>query len=349
MNSHASHSPASSRVADPQWFPVDLHVPDRRFTFARLDVEALERSTFMDTRLDASLALTEDVPADELSSIEAPSRPPGWLFHTSFCGSTLLARALHVPPHQIALKEPLIIRRLGDARHANWRVDDLCRTTARLLSRPWQPNGGVLIKATHAALNVAPILLDATPGSRAVLLTSSLDDFLVSNIKKTPETQGKVPALAGRALQAGTLHQRLQAQALQPPDLLCAVALQWAAQRDLLEALRDRYGERVRLLGFDDLARDTEDVATACSQWLQLPAPENAVRARARDVATRNAKATSVAYSAEQRTREAQLVQSRYGDELRRARAWAEQHVLPALHARGRQENDGARRGEPTG
>src|SRR5688572_9854321 len=207
MSTPTDSAPPS--LADAHWFPVDLHVPERRFAFARLDVEALERSTFMDTRLNAQLASLEPVDADRAAALAQPAHAPAWLFHTSFCGSTLLARALHVPPYQVALKEPLVLRRLGDARHAGWDTGDLPSTTARLLARPWNDGGGVLIKATHAALNIAGDLLDASPDSRAVLLTSSLDDFLVSNLKKPADTLAKVPELAERALRAGTLHARL--------------------------------------------------------------------------------------------------------------------------------------------
>jgi len=320
-----------TRATDARWFPVDLHVPDRRFDMAMLDVDALERSTFLDTRLEASLASIEPVPADRLAALPPPPRPPAWLFHTSFCGSTLLARAVHLPEYQVALKEPLVLRRLGDARHSGWPVDGLCDTAVRLLSRPWTQDGDVVLKATHAALNMAPDLLRATPGSRAVLLTSTLDDFLVSNIKKTPETQAKVPALAERALTAGTLPERLPPQALQPPDLLCAVALQWAAQRDLLAGLVREFDERVRVLDFATLADDPEDTVVACAHWWRLSSPEDVLRKRTRDVAHRNAKAMSVEYSAQQRAQEARMIGERFGAELSRARAWAERFVLPSM------------------
>lgn len=327
----ASSAALPAGAGDARWFPVDLHVPERRFMFARLDIDALERSTFMDTRLDAALTSVDHVSADALAALPLPARPPAWLFHTSFCGSTLLARALHVAPLQVALKEPLVLRRLGDARHGGRDAGTLCAVSARLLARPWSADGGVLVKATHAALNVAADLLGATPGSRAVLLTSSLDDFLVSNLKKPRETLEKVPSLAERALQAGTLHRRLPAQALQPPDLLCAVALQWAAQRDVLLGLMARFADRVRLLDFADLARDPVGVSLACSRWWGLPATEDAIRARAADVAQRNAKAMDVSYSAAQREQEGRLVQDHHGDDLKRAHEWARRFVLPAL------------------
>jgi hypothetical protein len=333
MSPFAADTTVLQRAADAAWFPLDLNVPERSFSFGRIDAEALERSTFMDTRLDAAIAQVEAVPADALSAFPVPATPPAWLLHTSFCGSTLLARALHVPARQVALKEPLLLRRLGDARHAGRDLGDLCELSARLLSRPWTDGGGVLVKATHAALNVAPDLLAATPASRAVLLTSSLDDFLVSNLKKNADTQAKIPALAERALQAGTLHLRLPPQALQPPDLLCAAALQWAAQRDLVTSLASRFGDRVRVLDFETLLAAPVDVAVACSRWLRLPACADEVAARAGEVSRSNAKAVSVAYGADQREREAQLVLEHHADLIAHARGWAARFLQPALAA----------------
>ncbi|MFX5622823.1 hypothetical protein ABTE00_21950, partial [Acinetobacter baumannii] len=77
---------------------------------------------------------------------------------------------------------------------------------------------------------------------RGVLLSSDLEDFVVSNIKKTPETQAKIPQLAERALRACSLGPRLPAAALAPPDLLAAATLQWAAQRELAIDLIERVG-----------------------------------------------------------------------------------------------------------
>ncbi|HEY4555061.1 MAG TPA: hypothetical protein VIG68_01300, partial [Lysobacter sp.] len=210
----------SVRFDDARWFPVDLDVVHGRFAFLPIDADVLERSVFLDTRIEARLTDATVVDADALPAGDPP--PPGWLFHTSFCCSTLLARALHLPPALVALKEPLVLRRLADAREAGQDTDALLPQTVALLARPWQPRGAVVIKPTHAALNIAGDCLDATPGSRAVVLSSGLEDFLVSNIKKTPETQAKIPALAERALKAGTLAARLGPGAFAPPDLLCA-------------------------------------------------------------------------------------------------------------------------------
>ncbi|GAB1596553.1 hypothetical protein [Lysobacter claricitrinus] len=312
------------------WFPVDLHVPERWFSFARVAPDVVERSAFLDTRIEARIDDLRRVPVDELPPIPMPLHL-GWLFHTSFCGSTLLARALHGGARTV-LREPLVLRRLGDARRSGADIAGLSDAAARLLGRPWTLGGQVIVKPTHAALNVARDLLDATPTSRAVILTSSLDDFLVSNIKKAPETQAKVSELAERALNASTFGQRLPTPALTPPDLLCAVSLQWAAQRQVCaDLLGAGVAERVRTLDAAQLYSHPDDVAVAAALWLGECTDTGDIRVRASRVATRNAKATDVAYDAAARDREVAAVARHYARELRAARNWFDLNVAPHM------------------
>lgn len=324
-------------LADPRWFAVDLHVPDRRFGFLHLADELIDRAPFLDVRLDAPLADAVQVPAADVPIVVPPR--VAWLFHTSFCASTLLARALHVAPFQIALKEPFVLRRLADARKGGWAVDGLLEASVGLLGRPWHPGGAVVIKPTHVALNVAVSLLEATPASRAIVLTSPLEDFLISNLKKLPESQAKIPILVDRALRATTFGTRLPAAAQQPPDLICAAGLQWAAQRELVVDVLEAAGPaRIRALDADTLLADVPGQVWACAQWLQLPVPRERLLAHTAAVASRNAKAMWEAYGPAVRAREAEAVIAAHREPLRAARAWLDAHVLPAMRPQARND-----------
>ena len=327
-------SSSGVELADARWFATDLHVPDRRFTLRRLDDAVIARSTFLDTRIEApeAPAATAAVELARVAAAALPRAPVGWLFHTSFCASTLLARALHLPPFGVALKEPLVLRRLSDARHGGWSLDGLVEPSVALLARPWHPGGAIVIKPTHVALNVAVDLLAATPGSRAVVLTSPLPDFLISNLKKPPESQAKIPLLVERALRATRFADRLPAAARDVPDLVCAAGLQWAAQQELVRDVVEAIGPaRVRVLAMQPLLDDLPGTAAECAGWLQLPASRAALIAHARDAGRHNAKATETPYGPERRAFEAAIVVDHHRDELRRAHDWLHRHVIPAM------------------
>jgi len=321
-------------LADARWFAADLHVPDRRFGMLHLDEELVERSSFLDTRLEVPLASAQPVAVASVAAATLPSAPVGWLFHTSFCASTLLARALHVPGFAVALKEPLVLRRLSDARKSRWPLEGLVEPTVKLLARSWHPDAAIVIKPTHVALNIAGDLLAATPDRRAMILTSSLDDFLISNLKKPPESQAKIGLLVERALRATRFGERLPALANRPPDMLGAAGLQWAAQREhVLDLALAIGGERLRVMDARQLLDDLADTVWKAAQWLQLPAPRDALIAHAIAVAARNAKALDVGYGPAKRAREAVEVAQHYRHELARARSWLAAHVLPAMRA----------------
>lgn len=306
-------------LADPRWFAVDLHVPDRRFSMLRVD--DVDRPPFLDVRWDIPWKDATPLAADAV-----PTTPPArvaWLFHTSFCASTLLARALHVAPHTVTLKEPFVLRRLADARKSGWPVDDLLPRAVHLLGR----GPCVVIKPTHVALNLAVDLMKATPDSRGIVMTSSLLDFMVSNLKKLPESQAKIPELANRAMQASGL-----AIAAPPPDLVCASALQWAAQRELMFQVLAAVGpSRIRPLDASQYLPDVVAGTRAVAQFLQLPIPDAALATHAAACASRHAKAESAAYSPAQRAHEAVEMAAAHRESLARARAWLGEHVLPKM------------------
>jgi hypothetical protein len=325
-------------LSDARWFAVDLHVPDRRFGVLQIGDDVVDRASFLDTRLPAPLASAAPLAVAEAAKARLPRAPVGWLMHTSFCASTLLARALHVPPHAVALKEPLVLRRLSDAHKSGWSLDGLVAPTVALLARPWHAGGAVVVKPTHVALNVAPQLMTATPGRRGVVVTSSLDDFLISNLKKDAETQAKIPTLVERALKAAPgFRGKLAAAALAPPDPVCAAGVQWAAQRELVcDAITTVGAARLRVLDMDELLRDVPAATVAVARWLELGIPDDALARHAAAAATHNAKALEVGYGPEQRAREAAMVTSHFRGELARGRAWLDAHVLPKMRAAAR-------------
>ena len=298
----------------------------------RLDDDMIARSSFLDTRLPVPLAQAKPLAVAAVAAAKLPRAPVGWLFHTSFCASTLLARALHVPPHAVALKEPLVLRRLADARKWGWPLDGLVEPTLGVLARPWHPGGAIVIKPTHVALNVAADLLAATPDSRGLVLTSALDDFLISNLKKPPDSQAKIPQLIERALRATRFAERLPAAALAPPNLVCAAGVPWAAQREhVLDLVASVGVHRLRGMDASQLLGDVAGTVGKVVLWLQMAVPREVVAAHVAEVAARNAKELAAAYSPEQRAREAGEVARHFSGVLAQARAWLDRHVLPAM------------------
>lgn len=328
----AGATPAAMNWADPAWFPADLDVRGGRIGMLHIDPDVLEHSTFLDTRIAADLQRSLSVEASALPRDLRTAPPVAWLFHTSFCCSTLLAQALHDHPSTVAYREPLVLRRLADARHEGLDLGRWPKICTDLLARPWSPQGRVVVKPTHAALNIGQTLMQASPVSRAIALTSSLPDFLVSNVKKAPETQARIPLLVEMSLSAGQFHRRLPLEALSPPSLIAAAGLQWAAQRELLLEMAERVGtQRLAALDAAELLANLEGVVELAREWWGLPSGSGHHAQRVLDVSRRHAKSTSREYSPQARAYEVEMVSRMHAPLLQQARDWTERYVLPAM------------------
>lgn len=325
-------TPAVIRWQDPAWFPVDVDVRGGRVAMLHIDAEVVEESTFLDTRIAADLQHSLPVGLADVPSGPHAGPAVAWLFHTSFCCSTLLAQALHDHPHTVAYREPLVLRRLADARHEGLDLGPWPGICLGLLGRPWSPEGRIVVKPTHAALNIGQSLMDLSAGSRAIALTSSLPDFLVSNVKKTSDTQARIPLLVEMALTAGQFHRRLPVEALSPPSLIAAAGLQWAAQRELLLDMAEHVGgQRFAALDAADLLSDLGGVIRLARAWWALPQGSGADAQRLQQVSTRHAKLKTREYNAEARAYEVAMISRMHSQALQQARAWTERYVLPAM------------------
>jgi len=66
-------------LADARWFAVDLHVPDRRFAMRLLEDSVIERSSFLDTRIEAPPGESQPLTVAEVEAAAAglPRAPVG--------------------------------------------------------------------------------------------------------------------------------------------------------------------------------------------------------------------------------------------------------------------------------
>ena len=167
--------------ADNDWLPHRLDLRGRSVEFVRIPREVFTAPGFLFeyTPTDASERLS--VPLSRIDDISVDSMPLHFIFHTAFCRSTLLARALNIDGISIGLSEPGII---ADLASAGPQARGLQAPILRLLSRRRDGAKAVFIKPTNHANRIIPELLDAAPDARAVLMTNPLAPFLQSVRKR---------------------------------------------------------------------------------------------------------------------------------------------------------------------
>lgn len=326
--------PASIDASNPAWMPLAYDYPNDRYRMVRVDERVLSDAAFLDQRLGATWEAASWLPAAELAHL-ASADAPSWLFHTAFCCSTLLARALHSPPSALVLKEPGI---LLDLAHLSLREPVPCRLleerihdTVGLLARPRQADTRVVIKPTNAANRLLPEFLAVMPETRAVLLYGSLENFLMSCVKKLPGAEEPMRWMAGYVLPGTHLEQALGI-AGRRLNFIEACVLTWFAQMEIYAlALAHDHMDRLRSLDMQVLLHRPHETVAASAAWLDLTQHEERQTwdARVAGVFSRNSKQSDAVYSPEARSKERELIKAHYGELVRAALAWADQAVAP--------------------
>lgn len=329
---------ADDLIRNPAWHLYDLDMQRGELHFLEVTPDTYRLSAFLDNRIAYTGDRMHGFPlyavADALRN--APTDPPpiAFLFHSSFCCSSLLARSLQLEKRTLVLREPWVLRRLADLkrdlaqRRQSWRPQgpQLLDLVLRLLSKTWDPGESVLIKPTHVANNLALDSLTLRPQARGILLHSDLESFLISNLKKNEETRAKTDAMLLLFDQDTGYSHRFPQLSLKDLAYLQKIAVIWHAQMLLFqELLASPAGPQLRSLDSGVLlARRAETLEAAASFLGYALTPGEAAGIVAGPVWNTHAKDPFSAYDSDRRDAENREVAASHTTELRATMRWTE-------------------------
>jgi hypothetical protein len=179
-----SESQARDLGPSPETFVQDISRTEPSAQIVWLSEDRYREASFLDGRVISPETPTWPAPwADvEAASAALPQSPgPDYIFHLGHAGSTLVSRILGDHPEVHALREPPWLRTLAEAavadpKRALWPdhpVHRLVPPLSRLAARTFRPGQRAMVKATSFASELAPHLLAASPGARAVALVTA--------------------------------------------------------------------------------------------------------------------------------------------------------------------------------
>lgn len=318
-------------------YPQQVDLVRQAVLLVRFDAARRREASFLDDRIlgpatpGAWVPIAQLMHALDAAPSAAPSLPLHFIFHSGHVGSTLLSRLLDDVDGVRPLREPLALRNLADAHDTLALPESLIgapafRALLAMFVRLWRrgdPGAGrVLLKATSSSGRLAPPLLQAVPGARAVYLSLGAEPYLATLLA------GRNSLLDLRWHGPGRMR-RLQARLSQPLPPLHGLsagelaAMSWLAETCSQHDALALAGGAVLALDFEALLADVEGTLRGVLAHFGLPV--DAAPALARSPAlSRYSKAPEQAYSAAergQRLAEARLEQR---DEIRRGLLWLE-------------------------
>ncbi|MEM7360158.1 MAG: hypothetical protein AAF431_13735 [Pseudomonadota bacterium] len=348
-----------------QWFEIlespdyFLHVVDARsgnFGFIRTSRERLANASFVDGR--SPLAVDSkiwQVPIDEAFKWQKTAfrstQPNRFVFHQSFCGSTFLARALHVEEKSFAYKEPNIVAQLANlkaahhplyANKAHW--SQLLNFVLEQFKQSWltlspavnESDHQNLIKPSSWVNTMLPDLATEAGHSNIVLVSQSAEDFLVSVFRGGGERVQFAYALLKHLRSAFPDYYQviseIEQSALDSADLfirltLIAHALQNRAFAQLQALLPAR---ECMTLPYQELQKDPVESAYHAARTLQLGLEKSDLVASVAHNLGQHAKVSHRGYAQQQTDAINAQVRAHYQENFKAAMDWYQDHLLPS-------------------
>jgi hypothetical protein len=326
---------AKDVVNNPDFMLYRMDIDQAELHFLEVTQETYRRSTYLDNRIQHTqerlVALSIDEVIRAFEHVPAIRAPIHFLFHTSFCCSTLLARALESPGHTLVLREPWIFFQMSSIKArmesaGEWQrqgpaLIDLMLT---LLNKKYEPDEHIVIKPSNLANNIIDEVLTNLPDSRGILLYSNLKEFLISNLKKDDETKKKIPRLATEA--ASLIRYDESFPEIVPAQLphLRAAAVFWHAQMLHFMGLLVRWPERLRTLQSQLLLEKPAEELRAVADWLRLILPgDHFNHVINGNTWSSHAKDPRYKYGVEFRQNENRAIIENFGADIEDALSWA--------------------------
>lgn len=317
---------ARTLATDPNWFPDALDASTGAIRFARIAREALAAEAFLDQRKNNSVTAWAEARIDDIAPHAPTSPAPAFIYHSAFCGSTLLARALNAPGAVLSLKEPNILldlvnaRRVSPALQSGGRFEQIAGTILGLIARPHQEGERILVKPTNSASPLAAFTI--ARGMPAIFLYSDLRDFLISLLKKGEPARAFIRQQYNIfALDRMGLSQIEPRKAMSFTDLQVA-ALVWRHQLEEFERLL-LSSPAAASLNFAALLANPDAVLKAIARHLSLPLEAVRLDDAARGaVFQTHSKFAGEKFDASARQAETNAILSRYRTELNLIEDW---------------------------
>ena len=286
-----------------------------RAGFVRTERAALAAEPFLDHRWRAPHDVEAVLP---LAELQAPGEAPriDFIWHTSYCASTLLSACLDAPGRCLALKEPRTLVILAALKRSGRLDSGLAKAVFGLLGRRFDPHERILVKPSNGANALIAEAAALTRG-RMLLLHSDCESFVLSIARQGragfAHVRDRFQTLAADGHPAGRWP---AAELLRLTDLELT-ALVWRMEMDALDAASARLGERARSLDCRALLEDPASVLLRIDEFFGLGlGPERLGEVVAGPRFRRDAKRPGQAFDARARDQERAQLRAHLGPDL---------------------------------
>lgn len=317
-------------VMDPEWIPHVFSADGAELTFVHVPREDRAGLMFLSDQhyKDKYPKKTLSTAAMALALEGVKTSQQRFIFHTSFCCSTLMVQALEIPGLAVGMKEPDV---LLDLANRFIRSDDALNMhqlelVLRLLARPFVTDETVIVKPTNFANRLIMPVFRAAPNARAVLLYSALPTFLGSLVKR-----GLWGRIFGRRLYRNLANWSALKLGFTPAETFLQTDLQiaglaWLMQIDQFNRVAQRLGkERAIIVDSADFTANVAVKLGKIADFFGISLDSSAIDTiAAGPTFSHHSKFSQLEYSFDVRESEHSKIEGAHGEEIDMVTKWVE-------------------------
>ena len=314
---------------DPRWLPHTYDAGGSMLTSVFVPHEQHSELTFLSDEhfQNRFPKVTHQASAINAEAAQAAKAPIHFIFHTAFCCSTLMLRALEIPGRTFGLKEPDVLINLANRfiRRDDASNRERLRLVLRLLQRPFQAGETIIVKPTNFANRLILPVLETCPDSRAVLLYSDVRTLLRSLLKR-----GMWGRIWGRKLfQSAASWSSIDLGYSEEERFILtdlqALALGWLLQIHQFGEVAKRMGSRVMLIDSEEFLANPAATLLEVGRLFELDLGASAVAKIANGPAfAKHSKFSDRTYGQADRAADHNAAESAHHEELEMVVKWLE-------------------------
>ncbi len=316
----------SSLPASPDWFPMHVHPDKDVFQMVKMSPAWYRQADFLDPpRIPGKLAV--EIPGGFIRKTlnTPPARPCGIIFHTAFCGSTLLSRILEKVTSAFILREP---RTFHSILHGQRRgtlsaaaTADWTDTVLRLLCRTYSETHTAVAKLTDWSNGLMDVITRSRESSKSLFLYQSLPEFIIACVKH----ESRHPWIAGQYRSIAAFLQAENADRAQ--SIAEKAAGYWYFNLRSYREVAQKYPDRIGALNFRQLLEDAGAVARSVADWYGLNVDERRFDDKLQSVMGIYSKRAEQRYSPAQRQQEMHRLAREHASEVSQGLEFMESRV----------------------
>ena len=324
-------------------FPARIDAENEELYFIRTSSVELENLPFHDSRLNQKKQIIKNQKFSEINESLANSSV-SFIFHTAFCGSTFLSRLLGQTNYYLSIREPNVFMELANFLRVNTKIKNnknlfnlwIRKTVYSFLQL--DVNKHVIFKPTNAANNIIETFLEVLPESKALLLYSDLDSFLISILKKGEAGKAFIRNLYNILSLDGSPFAMTDFRKVNCFTDLQIACLVWSMQMYVYQKITaGKYNNRIKFVNANDFLKKPKQGLIKISDFfghdLDIKHLESLDE---KGVFSSHAKYNNQKYNSNIRQQENEKIMKKYQDEFKEIHHWLNNFIkLPAIPSSG--------------